>query len=225
MISKIEVNVTADLISQIKSEVLALQLDGKTIINQPTGDFFYDKWEIQEKYRDTAIAYALNQLPENIGEARIIKLAGGTTYAKHSDIDDRYHLNITGIESFLIDLNEQKMHQIFPDGHWYTMDTGLPHVAANFGNRDRFQLVVRHLLIRPVLDNPVNVTLQTLIDDLDEARYIFDNTLSPWLNRANKKSIINNFKKTARGITVTVEKGALSELLGIVPIKIFEVLY
>jgi len=93
-------------------------VESKLTINQPTGNFFYDPWEVKEEFKGTVWETLLNTLPLDIGEARIIALAHGTTYMSHTDIDDRYHLSITGQYSFLINIDDEKMYPTIADGQW-----------------------------------------------------------------------------------------------------------
>jgi hypothetical protein len=183
-------------------------------LTEPTGDFFYDAWKIKAEYLNTPWEELLNSLPISIGQARVIVLEGGTGYYQHADIDDRYHLNLKGDSSFLIDLENDKMHRLYTDGIWYEMDAGRLHSAASFGKENRVQLVVRKLLERSFLPNPVPVEITAIGDKF---RYDFDNTISPWLNKANKRKIINNFKSIDNKVMFNIEKRYLLELKSIVP--------
>lgn len=193
-------------INYVNQEVLdfiaSIEFDGKLSINKPTASFFYDPWQIKEEYAGTPIETALQQLPDNIGEARLIKLKSGTCYFAHSDIDDRYHLNISGDCAALVDLETKQNYFLQNDGVWYDMDAGRIHSAVNFGQYDRVQLVVRKLLHRNVLVNPVTINV---IPQGENARFVFDNTLSPWLNRANKEGKINNFISNGMSIILSID--------------------
>jgi hypothetical protein len=184
----------------------------KTTINQPTGSFFYDPWVLKDEYRDTVWETLYNSLPVIKGEARIIILDHNQCYQTHADIDDRYHLNIQGEECYLIDLKRGQMHQLKQDGIWYDMNAGLLHTAANFGRRARIQLVVRKLLKQNKLQNPVEISLSTTIANTDDARFVFDNTLSPWFNEANKLGFINNYDHSAVSIKFNIESDKLDSL-------------
>jgi len=190
---------------------------GKTTINKPTGNFFYDPWELNDEYKDTVWQTLYDSLPLPKGEARLIVLGPGQCYQSHADIDDRYHLNILGNESFLIDLDCGQMHRLEQDGIWYDMDAGRKHTAANFGRIFRIQLVVRKLLNKNKLFNPVVIRLSPNIKNEDYARYIFDNTLSSWLNLANKNIVINNFNYKGCIVNFEVESVALNDLRSVVP--------
>lgn len=174
--------------------------DGKLALNRATGDFFYDPWTILPEYQNTAIETALNALPFSIGEARLVKLEPGKCYFAHADVDDRYHLNLTGTYCTLQDFEYNISYPLTQDGIWYEMDAGKIHTAINAGEYARVQLLVRKLLPLTELKSPVNFSVTV---SGENARYRFDNTLSPWLNSAVKRGLINNFK--VNGITVSFD--------------------
>ena len=191
----------------------------KTTINQPSGNFFYDPWIIKDEYKDTVWETLYNSLPVIKGEARIIVLNHNQCYQTHADIDDRYHLNIQGEACYLIDLIHSQMHQLKQDGIWYDMNAGLLHTAANFGRLARIQLVVRKLLKQNTLQNPVEVALSTTIANTDDARFVFDNTLSPWFNEANKLGFINKFDHSPISIKFNIEKDKIDSLKRVLPLE------
>lgn len=129
MLTKLDYTVSLDLL-QDAAQSLPLA-DSKSTINGPTGRFFYDPWMIKPEYKNTIWEKILSSLPFNVGEARLITLLPGQCYQSHSDIDDRYHLNIVGSDSFLIDLDNKELDEIVQDGHWYEMDASPRHSAAN----------------------------------------------------------------------------------------------
>lgn len=184
----------------------------KTAINEPTGSFFYDPWVLKTEYNGTVWETLYNSLPVVKGEARIIILDPAQCYQIHADIDDRYHLNILGEECYLMDLVREQMHRLEQDGIWYNMDASCLHTATNFGRRSRIQLVVRQLLKQNKLTDPVEISLSTTISNTDDARFVFDNKLSPWFNKANKLGFINNFSYSQTLIKFNIEKSKLSEL-------------
>jgi hypothetical protein len=189
----------------------------KTTINQPSGSFFYDPWILKDEYRGTVWETLYNSLPVTKGEARIIILDPGQCYQVHADIDDRYHLNILGDNSYLIDLVRETMHPLSQDGIWYDMDASFLHTATNFGRRARVQLVVRKLLKNNKLKNPVEVSLATSMENPNHARFLFDNTMSPWFNDANKAGHINNFSQGNIAITFNIEQDRLESFKRILP--------
>lgn len=189
----------------------------KTTINRPTGSFFYDPWVLKDEYKGTIWETLYDSLPANKGEARIIVLKSNQCYQIHADIDDRYHLNIRGESCYLMDLTHEKMFHLEQDGIWYNMDAGVLHTATNFGRRPRIQLVVRQLLTQNKLLDPVEVAVSATVANTDDARFIFDNTLSPWLNEANKLGFINSFDYLQVGVKFNIEKSKLESLKHILP--------
>lgn len=181
------------------------KIDFKTTLNNPTGNFFYDPWELKPEFKNTVWEKILSSLPKDIGEARIIKLDKGDCYLAHADVDDRWHINIVAGRSYLIDLENDKMFTLLPN-RWYDMDAGIIHSAANFGGEDRIQLVVRKLLTNSKLKSPINAEI---ISDLkiNHWRYLFDNTFSPLLNRLNKEGKLANFKNLETSVRFTTEEG------------------
>jgi hypothetical protein len=203
---------------QLEEAQLAIpNIEFRLPINQPTGNFFYDPWIIKDEFKNTIWEDILNTIPEAKGEARIIKLDPGTCYRSHADIDDRYHLNILGEECYLIDLMQEQLHRLEQDGHWYSMNAGWRHTATNFGRCARIQLVVRQLLKKNKLINPIEIVLSTTISNTDDARFMFDNTLSPWFNEANKLGFINNFDHSPISIKFNIEKDKLESFKNILP--------
>jgi hypothetical protein len=188
----------------------------KTTINQPTGDFFYDSWVLKDEYKGTVWQTLYDSLPAVKGEARIIILDPGQCYQSHADIDDRYHLNILGDESFLIDLVRERMHRLTADGVWYDMDAGWHHTAANFGRTCRVQLVVRKLLVNRALTDPIHITINPTQKTID-SRFVFDHALSPWLNYANKSKLLANFKFDGHVVSMDLEHRSLDHLKEILP--------
>ena len=191
----------------------------RTTINQPTGNFFYDPWILKDEYTGTVWETIYNSLPVVKGEARIIILGPGQAYQTHADIDDRYHLNIQGDNSYLINLVQEIMHPLSQDGIWYYMDASFLHTATNFGRNARVQLVIRKLLKKNKLVNPIKVSLTTTMLNADHARHIFDNTVSPWLNEANKAGYIANFSYSSIFVKFDIEQDKLDSLKHILPVE------
>ena len=187
---------------------------GKHDLTVPSGDFFYDPWVLLEEYKNTVWESILNSLPIDTGQARIIVMESPSCYTQHADIDDRYHLNLSGDQDYLIDLDNQQMHKLVKDGVWYEMDAGRLHTAISVGEHTRMQLVVRKLLTRNVLNDSVSVKITA---GGSNPRYSFDNTMSVWLNRASKNKTISNFKQSEASVYFDVEQSSLEELKSIVP--------
>jgi hypothetical protein len=210
MITKLHYTVSAELLQQAADNIALV--DFKTTINEPSGKFFYDPWTIRSEYKNTVWEEILKTLPVEIGEARIINLEPASCYQSHSDIDDRYHLNITGEECYLVDISDKQLHKLSTDGIWYSMDAGKLHSATNFGRTRRIQLVVRKLLTNSNLVDPVTVRITSVDLSADDARFLFDQTASSWLNYANKKQIISNFKFSQSKVEFDIERHYITNL-------------
>lgn len=212
MITLTQYSVTdADLIQAQNSlpELDSSDKKASVAINRPTGNFFYDPWEIKDEFKNTIWETILKTIPGPFGEARIIRLSNGMCYMSHCDIDDRYHLNLEGQYSFLIDIDSQKMFQTVADGKWYTINAGLRHVAANFGSVNRTQLVVRQLLNDAKLKEPVLVKITPICEN---PRFEFDDVVSPWLHKMNKMNFLSNFKVLDDGVSFNLEQTQLPDL-------------
>jgi hypothetical protein len=162
-------------------------------LNKPTGHWLYDPYVIVDRWKGTLFEDILESIPMPIGEARLMRLARGTCYSSHADIDDRFHLNlVSNDQSYLIDLENHIMHQLHTDNNFYVMDAGRLHIAANFGSTDRIQLVIRKPLVR--IDDPGFIRRKIkFINPVFNLRYIFDNHLSTLLNRAVKQQKVGFF--------------------------------
>jgi hypothetical protein len=183
-----------------------------TVLNEPTGDFFYNVWRIKDIYKNTIWEEVLNTLPYPLGQVRIIKLEPGESYVAHADIDNRWHLNLTGIQSYLIDLDSKTMHETTRDGYWYYMNAGNIHAATNYGSIPRLQLVARELLRIPHTSvDLVSVTIGPAYEQYD-FRYKFDNILSPWLNKINREYKMLDFAHNAATVKLKIEKECIAEL-------------
>ena len=205
------VKTTYSVPNNIKFDLLGI---GKHDLTRPTGDFFYDAWVLKDEYIGSVWEQIWNSLPFDTGQARIIVLASPSCYTQHADIDDRYHLNLFGDEDYLIDLESQKMYKLDKDNTWYEMDAGKLHTAISIGEHIRMQLVVRKLLTRHTLKDPVKITI-TLAGD--NPRYHFDNKISPWLNRANKNGIITSFTQNNPNVSFEIERECLQDFEEIMP--------
>ena len=215
MLSKTAFFVPKNLIEQAFNELPSDEF--RYSINEPSGDFFYDSWKIKKEYKSTVWEQLLNHLPTDIGEARIILLESGRCYQSHADIDDRYHLNLSGTNCYLINLENKEMFLLEQDSYWYEMNAGFRHSAANFGRTVRAQLVVRKLLQKNKLIDSVSVTIGSTETSLDKARYLFDESISPWLNKANKNGIINNFQPATKYVKFEIERSFINDLQKILP--------
>lgn len=192
MFTKSSIRVSPELFDQAINNLP--KVDFRISLNEKTGRYLYDPWILKEEYKGTVWEEILKTLPTPIGEARIVILKPGSGYQSHSDIDDRYHLNLSGDRySYLLDLDKQQMYRVTQDRFWYNMNAGPRHSAVNLGSTDRVQLVVRKLLKDVNLENSVHVVIQSKGVN-DSSRFFFDDIVSPWLNRAAKRSIVSNFE-------------------------------
>ena len=185
--------------------------DGASVLNEPTGDFFYDGWKIKDLYKDTLWKEVLDTLPYTIGQARVLMLEPGESYMAHADIDNRWHLNLTGEQAFLIDLENKIMHECVRDNHWAYMDAGRIHAATNYGSIPRLQLVVREPLQRnsqPV--DLISISMEPAYEQYD-FRYKFDKIFSPFLNRANHSHKLSDFAHTVSTVSFKLESELLNE--------------
>lgn len=189
MITKTDIIVDQKILDGINLPVS--EDSAKVVINKPTKDFFYDPWILKEQY--LAWKEILQDLPPH-GEARLINIPPGRCYMGHADIDNRYHLNLTGEQCYLIDLDNKKMFNTVRDYTWYYMETDKIHTASNFGSQHRWQLVVRELLKDYQLEDSVHFTVSVAMPVFN-VRYIFDSYLSPILNKAHSNGKLANFKK------------------------------
>tara|TARA_B100000780_G_scaffold143026_2_gene100082 strand:- start:9265 stop:9945 length:681 start_codon:yes stop_codon:yes gene_type:complete len=198
---------------KIKKEIKSadrIAIGFKLPLNQPTADFFYDVWTIKEEYKGTVWDKLLSTLPNNIGEARLINLEPGQAYRSHADMDDRYHFNIQGERSFVIYTDANVIYPQVESNYWSDMNAGELHSAVNTGRINRIQLVVRKLLNKNVLIDPVHIKM-TQKEFNPDYRYVFDEFYSPWLNAANKNGIVNSFVYNYDYVSFNIESRYLEE--------------
>lgn len=221
MLKKTNFCVSLDLINEAVNTISNENF--KQVINRPTGNFFYDPWVISEEFQGTVWEKIYDSLPTIKGEARIIILKPPQCYFSHSDIDDRWHLNLTSKKSYLINLDNNTMFKLITDGYWYDFDAGNRHTAVNFGNRPRIQLVIRQLLIRSSRNDLVSVKIKSKLNDLEDARFEFDDSISNILNMINKQNALNNFTHNSDEVSFDIAPEFLKNLESIDK-KNFEIL-
>lgn len=187
-------------------------VDEVVVLNKHDGNFFYGTWTIKEEYKGTLWEEILDTLPYTVGEARIITLAPGESYQSHADIDNRWHLNLTGDQSFLIDIDEQEMYKCNQNNYWAFMRAGRIHTACNFGSIPRLQLVVREPLRKS--QQPQNLISVSIVQAVPapENHYKFDNIFSPWLNKINEEYKMADFSASATLVTFKMEAKLKDEL-------------
>ena len=186
--------------------------DEVVVLNKPTGDFFYSAWTIKDESKDTAWERILMSLTAPLGEARIITLKPGESYQSHADIDNRWHLNLTGEQSFLIDLESETMFKCQRDNSWYFMLTDRLHTACNFGSGPRMQLVVRELLRKPIDTSKLISVSIVAVNPAPDTRYKFDNVFSTFLNSANYNYKMSEFSFTDLLVTFKLAADLKEEL-------------
>lgn len=194
MLTKTDINFDIKLLLPLLNKVV-WDSKGRCQLNSPTGNWLYDPYTIKSEWRNTPFESLLTLLEKSypIGEARLMKLTPGTCYQSHADVDDRIHLNLTSNDqSYLVDLDSKKMHQLETDNSVYYMDASVKHIAANYGCTDRIQLVVRIRL--PRISSPTFVKKTIEFHNLPGSfRYIFDNTVSQFISRKIKTGDIGFF--------------------------------
>ena len=186
---------------------------GKNVLNEPTGDFFYDEWKLLPEYKGTSLEELLIKLGK-VGEARINVMKPGECYTAHADIDDRFHLTLNSEHSFLTDIIWSKTFPCYADDTVYGMDAGRLHTASNYGYKNRYQLVIRRLLNKIDLQEPAVVTCIALQPTPYNLRYLFDRSFSCLLNKFNKLGVMTNFEKMSdTSIKFEVEAEYVQEVL------------
>lgn len=197
MLQTIDVHFSADEILQ-SLNLLNMQQDqyddmSKLDINSPTNNFFYDPWQLKSEFATPKIIQLFDQLGP-IGQAKIVIIKPGQSYMAHADVEDRYHITLQSDQSYLIDLKHNQMYATQVNNKCYLMNTDRIHTAANFGYKDRIQLVIRKLLIHHPLKNSCHVHIKpAVLDEPFNQRRLFDEHILCWLNLANKRRIIDNF--------------------------------
>lgn len=183
----------------------------RVTLNTKTGDTFYDEWELKDEYKESAWAELLSTLPCKIGEARVISLLPGQSYRAHADVDNRWHLNLTGNHSYLIDLTAQKLYQQQRDSHWQYMLADRIHTGSNFGNITRMQLVVRQPLQHSNFKKLIPVEISPAYSQIDY-RYQFDSQISPWLNQKNQEGTMDDFRYSGELVSFSIANCVKREL-------------
>ncbi len=191
--------------------------DYRYILNEPSGHYMYDGWRIKKEFENSVWDKLLSTLPGIIGQARIIIMQPGQCYQSHADIDNRWHLNLTGEDCFFADLDNCKMFKIEQDWYWYDFDASPRHTAVNCGRFARAQLVVRKPIVKNKIIDPVRIEIKSLLND-DSSRYYGENKITPWFNKSLLKGIVSDIDTPDVGIIhVTIERHILNELLNLIP--------
>ena len=188
MLTLMPLNVDIDpIIEQVES----LNFEKRLILNYTDGKLLNGPYKTKPEFVGTPLGNVL-ELLGNPGEARLLKLESAESYTAHADPDDRIHLAITtNPYAYLIDLENNKLFHLPVDGQIWFMDTGLMHVAANFGGRSRIHLNIRIAL--PNFKSP-GFSLKLSGGDYDWKQESYT-VLMSFFNRAVKDKIITGFEK------------------------------
>jgi len=211
----IDLNITVDIESLVKELDKAVwDSKNRCNLNKPTGNWLFDSYEILPEWKGSAFDTLLSGLPFRIGEARLMKLTPGTCYPCHSDLDDRYHINLTSNQqSYLIDLKNHVMHPVETDGKIYLMNANLLHTAVNFGDTDRIQLVIRKPFDRISDEDMIEMTVK-FINPKFNFRYEFDQRVSPVIGKLAKEKELSWFEPTSEtNMIVKTTQDGINELL------------
>jgi hypothetical protein len=181
-------------IKPIIDQVKKLDFGKRLELNNRTGTFFNDPWEIKDEFKNTPLGDVLNVLGD-IGQARLLRLTSGETYTAHYDPDDRIHLAIqSNPYSYLVDIGENKLYHLPVDGNVWYMDTGKLHVASNWGANDRIHLNIRVLLPKFSMERPyVRLTIYDDSYDWKQKHYL---SVMGFINRKIKQKVITGFHST-----------------------------
>lgn len=213
MLKKLPYSVDLEPLRNLLSTVV-WDSHGRCSLNSPTGNRLYDPYTVNQEWKGTAFETLLNEIPYDIGEARLMKLEPGTCYRSHADADDRYHLNLISNEHcYLIDLDDQKMYPLVSDSNLYYMDGSKLHTATNFGSTSRVQLVIRVPLKK--YDDPDFVSVEIKVKNPPvNLRYLVDQYVSPLINRYSKLGLIGYFNPLSDLIySLTLDISVLDKIL------------
>jgi hypothetical protein len=74
------------------------------------------------------------------------------------------------------------------------------------------------LLIRGKLKDPKNFKLiASAGTEPDDARFIFDDVMSKWLNQVNKKELLDNFMFKNNVVSFTLDSSLIEDLMLVLP--------
>jgi uncharacterized cupin superfamily protein len=164
-----------------------------------TGDAYYDEWLLDDRYRGTELGRLWDTL-DRPGQARVIMQPPGRAYMAHADVDDRYHINLTGSESYLIDLDQGRLHPCRADGRVYRFQASMAHTAANFGNEHRAQLVIKQRLAHNTLTDPVPTMVRLRNRrDYHQGRYGYDLRMLAFIGSGSRLGVITAFQGDVAG--------------------------
>jgi hypothetical protein len=165
--------------------------NNRSYLNSTDGNLLSGEYQIKDELKGTPLGDLLESLGD-IGEARLLKLESGETYTAHTDPDDRLHLVIeTNPYCYIINLDDQQMYHFPVDGKLILMDTGVTHVAVNFGGRPRIHLNIRLKL--PKYHSP-GFLIKVLGGDYDWKQELYIKMMG-FLNRSIKQGTVQGIEK------------------------------
>jgi hypothetical protein len=217
MLTKMNIKVDLDPIIQ---QVQGIQFGKSITINYTDGKLLNGPYKLKPEFVNTPLGNAI-ELMGNVGEARLLKLESAESYTAHADPDDRIHLAIvTDQYSYIIDLDNNKMYHLPADGEVWHMDTGVTHVATNFGARPRIHLNIR-VPLPPFTAPGYSLKISGGDYDWKQESYM---TIMSFFNRAIKEKIITGFEKVSeREILVNCDPDALNPYIAELESKGFNV--
>lgn len=208
-------------IDQIVDQVSKLHMVNKSLIlNQTDGNLLSGNYVTLPEFKNTPLGDLLDSLGD-IGEARLLKLEAAESYTAHTDPDDRIHLVITtNPHCYLIDLEKEKMYHLPVNGELWNMDTGVEHVAVNFGARPRIHLNIRHRL--PKYNLP-GYHIKVDGGDYDWKQELYSNLMS-FINYNIKSGRITGIEKVnERELKLNCDKELLDKITSNIDAKGFTV--
>jgi hypothetical protein len=206
-------------ISEIVTQINEMNIDIKhKALNVTNGNILTGNYTLIEEIVNTPLGNFLDSLGD-IGEARLLVLESGESYTAHTDPDDRIHLVITtNPDCYLIDLDDEKMYHLPVDGQIWYMDTGVRHVASNFGGRPRIHLNVRVKL--PKITYPC-YKISVSGGEYDWKQELYDGLMS-YLNYGIKNNNIEGIEKISeRELLVNCNSDTLNSIIKIITDKKF----
>ena len=163
----------------------------KLDLNLPTGNFYYDPWQLKPQYEHTEVARVLDLLAP-VGQVKIVSIPPGQCYLAHSDVEDRYHVTLQSEHSYVLDITQQQSYECRVDNRVYLMNTAQLHTVMNAGYVPRIQLVIRRLLTRHTLQDPIHIHIEAT-EAPHNLRQQWDNHILVWCNLAHKQGIMTDF--------------------------------
>ena len=210
-----------DNINAIIAQINGMNIDAKRkALNITDGNLLTGDYTLIDEIVNTPLGELLDSLG-NIGEARLLTLESGESYTAHTDPDDRLHLVITtNPYCYLIDIDNEKMYHLPADGQLWSMDTGVRHVASNFGGKPRI-----HLNIRAKLSSITYPCYKISVSggDYDWKQELYDGFMS-YLNYGLKNETIKGLEKVnEREILINCSNTELHEISSMILDKGFKV--